>query len=110
MSGITSGIRDRNMSGSKDEEKDKSEDRTSGKEKGKKEISLPICTRENINFKLECITCKEKGKKRIYFGESSRSSHQRGVENLREILSIVHYVEAHEGIRQDFLMKVTDHH
>ena len=37
----------------------------------KKEITLPICTRENVNYTLECITCKKEGIKRIYFGKNS---------------------------------------
>ena len=52
--------------------------------RGKKETALPICTRENINYVIECITCKEEGKKIIYFGKSSRSGHERGIEHFRE--------------------------
>lgn len=49
--------------------------------------------------------------------ESSRSSHQRGVEHVREILNgtethllVLHYMEEHNGERQHFFMRVKDHH
>ena len=37
-----------------------------GKEGEKDSTALPICTRESVNYVLECISCKEKGIKRMY--------------------------------------------
>lgn len=34
--------------------------------KQKDDITLPICTKESINYTIECITCREEGKTRIY--------------------------------------------
>ena len=86
--------------------------------KGEKDdTALPICTRESINYTLECISCKEEGRKRIYWGESSRSGNQRGVEHFKEIVSgvqthpmVLHFMEEHAGERQDFLMRITRYH
>ena len=47
--------------------------------------SLPGCTMEGINYVLECGTCRDKGIKRQYWGESSRSAYQRGREHGRDI-------------------------
>ena len=48
-------------------------------------VSLPGCTTERITYSLECLTCRQVGIKRIYIGESSRSLHQRGKEQIKEI-------------------------
>ena len=79
--------------------------------------TLPICTRESVNYTLECISCKEQGKRRIYWGETSRSGSQRGAEHYREVVNgvqthplVLHYIEEHEGQRQPFLMRITDYH
>ena len=57
------------------------------------------------------------GKRRIYWGESSRSGHQRGQEHHREIIGgvqthplVLHFAEEHSGTRQDYLMRVTNFH
>ena len=81
----------------------------------KDDTALPICTRESINYTSKCISCKEEGRKRIYWGESSRSSNQRGVEHFKEIgvqthPMVLHFLEEHTGERQDFLMRVTKYH
>ena len=41
-------------------------------------IALSCCTKESINYTVECITCQLEGRRRIYWGESSRSGYQRG--------------------------------
>ena len=80
-------------------------------------VALPCCTKESINYTLECIPCRLQGKRRIYWGESSRSGHQRGQEHHREIVGgvqthplVLHFVEEHEGIRQEYLMRITNFH
>merc|ERR1712240_356733 len=87
------------------------------KEGEKDDTALPICTRESINYVLECISCKEKGIRRVYWGESSRSGNERGVEHYKEIISgvqthlmVLHFIEEHSGERQDFLMRITRYH
>ena len=47
--------------------------------------SIPSCTMEGVNYVLECWTCRREGTRRIYYGETSRSRYQRGVECLRGI-------------------------
>ena len=63
--------------------------RTENKEVKKKSdqdrTALPSCTSEGVNYVLECLTCRRKGLKRQYFGETSRSDYQRGIEHTREI-------------------------
>merc|ERR1712240_416626 len=80
-------------------------------------VALPCCTKESINYTLECIPCRLRGKRRIYWGESSISGHQRGQEHHREIVGgvqthplVLHFVEEHEGIRQEYLMRITNFH
>merc|ERR1712105_61528 len=47
--------------------------------------ALPICTKEGVVYTIECTTCRKEGRKRIYWGESSRSGYQRGCEHEKEI-------------------------
>ena len=47
--------------------------------------SLPGCTQEGITYTLECQTCRRKGIKRSYIGESSTSPYQRGKEHAKEV-------------------------
>ena len=47
--------------------------------------SLPGCTSKGINFVSECGNCRDKGVRRQYWGESSRSAFQRGGEHEAEI-------------------------
>ena len=90
-----------------------------GDTRGKKEdkIALSCCTKESINYTIECITCRLEGRKRIYWGESSRSGYQRGQEHHREIIGgvqthplVLHFAEEHDGTRQEYLMRVTNYH
>ena len=82
------------------------------KRERKEETALPLCTKESINYTIECIPCKEEGKRRIYWGETSRSGNQRGAEHYREINNgvqthplVLHYVEEHNGEKQPFLIE-----
>ena len=56
-----------------------------GKVKNNDKIALPCCTKESINYTLECITCRLEGKKATYIGETSRSPYQRGREHSSDI-------------------------
>ena len=42
------------------------------------------CNSNNVGYKLECDTCLERGQKRVYEGESSRSARIRGAEHLAD--------------------------
>ena len=67
---------------------------------------------------IECLTCRKKTKiKRRYYGESSRSAYQRGVEHQKEISDGVlahpmvgHFWEEHRGIQQGVLMRILSVH
>merc|ERR1712105_111523 len=69
--------------------------------------ALPNCTIEGVGYILECATCRKKGMKRQYVGESSRSPCQRGQEHMAEISNgvishplVIHFWEEHAGERQ----------
>ena len=90
--------------------------RSEGKEVKKKSnqdrTGLPSCTSEGVNYVLECLTCRRRGLTRQYYGETSRSGYQRGVEHTREIEEgiashplVVHYWEEHAGRKQDFICR-----
>ena len=91
------------------------------KEKGRMDrqdkIAKASCTGEGINYVLECITCRRKGVKRRYYGESGRSGYQRGREHMREIREgimahpmVSHFWEEHNGRRQEIIMRITSNH
>ena len=42
------------------------------------------CNSNNVGYRLECDTCIEKGRIRVYEGESSRSARIRGAEHLAD--------------------------
>ena len=74
--------------------------------------SLPSCTTEGMNYCLECISCRKAGTRRIYMGETSRSTYQRGKEHTKEIQDrtathpfVMHCVEEHGGQIQPVLMR-----
>ena len=46
------------------------------------DILIP-CLSSNVGYQLICDTCRDRGKNRIYEGETSRSAKQRGLEHLR---------------------------
>ena len=49
------------------------------------QTALPGCTKESVNYTLECVECRKAGIRRIYHGETSRSGYQRAQEHLNEI-------------------------
>ena len=72
--------------------------------KGEDRKSLHGCTSEGCNFVIECLTCRREGKRRRYYGETSRSPYQRGQEHSRDIAQgvathplVAHFVEEHNG-------------
>ena len=40
--------------------------------------SLPSCIGEGTNYSIECLTCRKEEGRRIYMGETLRSTYQRG--------------------------------
>merc|ERR1711954_52598 len=44
-----------------------------------------MCQRQGVIYYMECLECREQGKKTLYVGESSRSGYDRGVEHLRAV-------------------------
>ena len=42
------------------------------------------CNSNNVGYKLKCEICLERGQKRVYEGESSRSARVRGAEHLAD--------------------------
>ena len=77
----------------------------------------PSCTGEGANYSIECLTCRKEGKRRIYFGETSRSPYQRGSEHQKEVREgilthplVIHSIEEHEGITQPILMRTLSAH
>ena len=80
-------------------------------------ISLPSCTKEGANYSLECLTCRREGRRRVYLGETSRSTYQRGLEHWKEVREgvtthplVVHATEEHEGILQEVLFRTLSYH
>ena len=87
------------------------------KRKPEDKVSIPSCTTEGVNYTLECWTCRKEGTKRIYYGETSRSPYQRGIEHFREVREgfishpmTVHFWEEHAGVKQEVLMRVLSRH
>ena len=42
------------------------------------------CKKTNICYMVECLTCKHSGRRRVYFGETSRNIHVRSAEHYRD--------------------------
>ena len=79
--------------------------------------SLPGCTQEGITYTLECQTCRRKGIKRSYIGESSRSPYQRDKEHAKEVREgmldhpmVQHLREEHQGEEQEMIFRVLGRH
>ena len=79
--------------------------------------ALPCCTVEGVNYLWECVKCRREGKVRRYYGETSRSAYQRGVEHLKEIDEgvsthpmVIHYWEEHQGRKQETMMRIVSTH
>ena len=72
---------------------------------------------EGCNYVVECLTCRREGRKRRYYGETSRSPYQRGNEHSRDITEgvathplVAQFREDHEGNPQEILMRVLSRH
>ena len=79
--------------------------------------ALPSCTSEGMNYSLECMSCRKRDILRIYLGETSRSSYQRGREHSKEIQKrtashpfVIHCQEEHGGEIQPVLMRTLSSH
>ena len=46
---------------------------------------LSNCRKTNVGYKLQCKTCKERGKERVYEGESSRNLYLRSKEHVKDL-------------------------
>ena len=72
------------------------------------------CNSNNVGYKLECETCLERGQKRIYEGESSRSARIRGAEHLADFVKkrpnsviLKHKQKEHVGEEMNIRMEIT---
>ena len=77
------------------------------------------CKQRNIVYKTSCLECKTRGMERNYFGESARTSFERGKEHVKDYLDeaedshmMKHHVTEHPNIKNplDFSMKVIKTH
>ena len=81
------------------------------------------CMRRNATYKTECLSCKEKavektGKEKFYFGETARTTFERGQEHENDYLKgkedshmMKHWIEAHPNEdKPRFSMKVLRGH
>ena len=81
------------------------------------QVALPGCTREGVVFILECKDCRDKGIRRQYVGETSRSRYQRAGEHQRDVEEgtsshpmNVHFAEEHQGLKQETLFRLVSKH
>ena len=72
------------------------------------------CNSNNVGYRLECDTCIEKGKMRVYEGESSRSARIRGAEHLADYekqrsnsVLLKHKLNEHQQEEMRIKMKIT---
>ena len=72
------------------------------------------CNSNNVGYRLECDTCIEKGKVRVYEGESSRSARVRGAEHLADFnnkrsksVLLKHKIKEHQDEEMKIKMKIT---
>ena len=77
------------------------------------------CKRRNITYKTSCIKCLEEGKEATYYGESSRTAFERGLEHAGDFLSeksdshiLKHQLTEHPELGKNlrFSMKVIRQH
>ena len=79
------------------------------------------CRRRNVLYQTSCLQCKEKGKESVYYGESSRTGFERGLEHVADIRSKDkeshirrHLEEEHGGLENsrenNFSMKILRRH
>ena len=72
------------------------------------------CNSNNVGYRLECDTCIEKGKMRVYEGESSRSARIRGAEHMADYTNqrsnsvlLKHKLNEHQQEEMRIKMKIT---
>jgi hypothetical protein len=72
------------------------------------------CNSNNVGYQLICNTCSDRGKQKVYEGETARSARIRGVEHLRGFKggksdSVLHKHKQtdHENEDMEFSMKIT---
>ena len=75
-------------------------------------VAAPKCTAEGSGYSLECWSCRLKGRKALYVGETSRSPYQRAREHTKEIDEakkshplVIHFSEKHGGCKQEVIMR-----
>ena len=76
------------------------------------------CRWRSVTYQTTCLSCLETGRKVRYYGESSRTAFERGVEHVADFISEAeeshmnkHQVAAHQGQdRVKFSMKVVQKH
>ena len=63
------------------------------------------------------VSCRKQWLKLIYIGESSSSSHQRGMEHKKEVRNdnaahqiLIHFKEEHGGVEQKIILRVLSTH
>ena len=71
------------------------------------------CMKKGIVYQISCTKCLETGRHTVYFGESSRTSYDRGLEHQKllqdhspESPLYEHHQEDHPDMEPDFRMKV----
>ena len=76
-----------------------------------------MCRVENVTYKIGCKQCREQGKPTIYWGETSRSIFERGLEHLKgqeeeEIDNPLwkHSVNCHNNNKQKYEIEVVETH
>ena len=81
------------------------------------QVALPGCTKESINYTIECAECRKNGVRRVYHGESSRSGYQRAQEHQKEVRAgvpthplVIHFLEENQGKEQETLFRITTKH
>ena len=72
------------------------------------------CNSNNVGYRLECDTCIERGKVRVYEGESSRSARVRGAEHMADLenerpksVLLKHKLKEHQDEEMKIKMKIT---
>ena len=75
------------------------------------------CTTQGIVYFFDCIECKVQGKQSRYYGESARTSYDRGAEHLNAVINmdpasplVEHHLEMHQDREPSFEMKVHSQH
>ena len=76
------------------------------------------CNRESVVYKGTCLTCRDKGKRSVYVGETSRSGYIRGRQHIEAIKDhrkhgnnafAKHIEEEHGGRKTEFRMDIVKH-